>query len=104
MEDNLGVCVLIVLSIAPFMIAVLKKRRLPLEEPPFRMGGTKITAFPTCLHCGWQGTLDVTDFVRDAARLEKITILNSPPCLKCGQRWKINLTTLVQKYRTDAFA
>lgn len=106
MEDNLSLFALIFLSISPFIMAIMKSQRSPiyLDEPPFSTEGAEITAFPTCLHCGWQGALDVTEFVKAAARLEKITILNSPPCRNCGQRWKINLTTLVQKYRTGSLA
>jgi hypothetical protein len=42
--------------------------------------------------------------VKAGARMEESTVMKSPPCHKCGRRWEINLTTLVQKYRTGTFA
>lgn len=102
--EMMSVVLLVLLAFGPLVLAATWKRRLPLDEPPFKLEGTEITAYPTCLHCGWQGALDVTQFVKSAARMEELTVMKSPPCQKCGRRWAINLTTLIQKYRTGAFA
>ena len=99
--ETLGIIVLVFLAVGPFVIAARSgPKRFLLEEPPFKLEGGVITAYPTCYHCGWQGALDVTEFVKAAAALKVITIMKSPPCRHCGQRWKINLTTISQKYRT----
>lgn len=99
--DGMGLVLLVICAIAPFAIAIASiRRRMPLEEPEYKLEGYEITAFPVCIHCGWKGALDVTEHVAAAARMERSTIMRSPPCPSCGQRWKINLTTLSQKLRT----
>ena len=102
--DSLAVIFLIGCAIIPFFYAAIRGRRPSIfDEPPFRFEGNDITAFPTCYHCGWQGALDVTAFVK-SARMELPILLKSPPCAKCGQRWLIHLSTLVRKYRSGTFA
>ncbi len=105
MMDPIGVVLLVICAIAPFVIAIASiRRRMPLEEPAYRLEGYEITAFPVCLHCGWRGALDVTEHAAAAARLERSTIMRSPPCPACGRRWEINLTTIAQKLRTGTLA
>ncbi len=101
MMDPIGITLLVICAVAPFAIAIASiRRRMPLEEPAYKLEGYEITAFPVWLHCGWQGALDVTEHVAAAARMERPTIMRSPPCGACSRRWEINLTTVAQKLRT----
>ncbi len=99
---DLGIILLVICAIFPFALAFMMRTpaRMPLEEPLYRLTDGSITVFPQCLHCGWRGEIDVTDFVRAAAAMKESTIMRSPPCGACGQRFEINLTTLSQKLRT----
>jgi len=94
-----GLVLLVLAVIVPFAVAVRMRVPGPMEEPPFRSDASGITVFPACPHCGWRGELDATSYVDDATAMGPSTIMKSPPCRSCGQRWQINLTTLVQRRR-----
>lgn len=103
--EGLGIILLVILAVGPFVIAIkMGPKQFILKEPPVRLEGTEITVFPTCYHCGWKGALDVTDFVKASPVMMQPTIMKSPPCRNCGQRWLINLTRIVEKYKTEVLA
>lgn len=103
--DEIGFVILILLAVGPFVLAAMGRRARPwIDEPPFKINEAGIVAYPTCLHCGWQGSLDVTVCVREAAQMKDPTMMKSPPCQKCGRRWPISLTAMARKYRSGVFA